>query len=218
MRASQVRPKIAVSSCLLGERVRYDGGHKELTILTRELKHLFEIVSLCPEMLMGLGVPRPPIYAKEGAGKNLELRTRTEDRDLTYDASKIFQEQIKPQLTDIRAYIFKSRSPSCAVKPLEFNAGEAPVPGVFAKWTLECRSDLVVVDENDLLTARGVLSFCLKVYLAAGLIDQGWASLFENPLISTPNFFSEKNSLKGEEFPKHPELQIFRSLADRLSS
>lgn len=213
-----MRPKIAVSSCLLGEHVRYDGGHKELNVLTRELKHLFEIVSLCPEMLMGLGVPRPPIYAKEGAGKNLELRTRAEDHDLTCGAKKTFQENIQPQLVDISAYIFKSRSPSCAVKPLEFNAGETPVPGVFAKWTLECRSDLVVVDENDLLTARGVLSFCLKVYLAAGLIDQGWASLFENHQISAPHFLSVQNSLKAEGLPKHPELQIFRSLADRLSS
>lgn len=211
-------PKIAVSSCLLGERVRYDGGHKELALITHELKNFFEITSLCPEMMMGLGVPRPPIYARKTQEKKLELRTRTDDQDLTILAQKTFAEQIDPQLGGIHGYIFKSRSPSCAVRPVEFNQGEKPVRGLFANWTLESNPLLPVVEESDLLTALGALTFTLKVYLVAGLIDAKWARLFEYEEMNEEKFFLVENQLKSLDLPNHQELHQFASLADRLSS
>ncbi len=211
-------PKIAVSSCLLGERVRYDGGHKELALINQELKNFFEIVSLCPEMMMGLGVPRPPIYARQLHDKKLELRTRTDDQDLTELARETFAKQINPQLAEVHGHIFKSRSPSCAVRPVEFNHGESPAKGLFANWALESRPSMVVVEESDLLTALGVLSFTLKVYLVAGLIDPKWARLFEHENMGEEKFFLVENQLKSLGLPNHQELLQFVSLADRLSS
>jgi len=53
--------RVAVSDCLLGAPVRYDGGHKKSSLPHIELAGLFEFVGFCPEMAIGLGSPRDPI-------------------------------------------------------------------------------------------------------------------------------------------------------------
>ena len=53
--------QIGISSCLLGEEVRYNGGHKRSIICTDQLQKYFEYTPLCPEISIGLGVPRKPI-------------------------------------------------------------------------------------------------------------------------------------------------------------
>ena len=54
--------RIGISSCLLGERVRYDGGHKRHAHLADVLAPHLEFVPVCPEMGIGLGTPRPPMH------------------------------------------------------------------------------------------------------------------------------------------------------------
>ncbi|HAC33873.1 MAG TPA: DUF523 domain-containing protein, partial [Gammaproteobacteria bacterium] len=56
------RPVIGVSSCLLGNRVRYDGSDRFSYLVTSQLGQLFELTAFCPEMEIGLGVPREPIH------------------------------------------------------------------------------------------------------------------------------------------------------------
>ena len=58
---SETKIPIGISSCLLGEQVRYDGGHKLNHNITDVLSEYFEFISLCPEIAIGLGVPRPTI-------------------------------------------------------------------------------------------------------------------------------------------------------------
>ncbi|HBX54225.1 MAG TPA: hypothetical protein DEH10_02260, partial [Pseudomonas sp.] len=55
------KPKLAISACLLGAEVRYNGGHKESRLCSRTLSDYFEFVPLCPEVAIGLGIPRQPI-------------------------------------------------------------------------------------------------------------------------------------------------------------
>ena len=52
---------IGISSCLLGEEVRFNGGHKHSSVCTTEFSKHFQFKSVCPEMGIGLGVPRKPI-------------------------------------------------------------------------------------------------------------------------------------------------------------
>ncbi|MCK5447188.1 MAG: DUF523 domain-containing protein, partial [Gemmatimonadetes bacterium] len=52
---------MGISSCLLGQRVRYDGGHKRDRFVTDVLETFVEWVPLCPEVELGLGIPRPTI-------------------------------------------------------------------------------------------------------------------------------------------------------------
>ena len=58
---SASRPKIAISACLMGAEVRYNGGHKESRLCSRTLAEYFEFVPVCPEVAIGLGIPREPI-------------------------------------------------------------------------------------------------------------------------------------------------------------
>ncbi|MDH5217794.1 MAG: DUF523 domain-containing protein, partial [Gammaproteobacteria bacterium] len=53
--------KIGISSCLLGENVRFDSGHKKNSYITGVLNDYFEFTPFCPEVEIGLGIPREPI-------------------------------------------------------------------------------------------------------------------------------------------------------------
>ena len=53
--------KLGISACLLGDQVRYNGGHKQSTLCSKVLSEHFEFVPVCPEVAIGLGTPREPI-------------------------------------------------------------------------------------------------------------------------------------------------------------
>ena len=59
--SSITKPKIAISACLLGENVRFNGGHKQSLLCCQTLADYFDFVPLCPEVAIGLGIPREPI-------------------------------------------------------------------------------------------------------------------------------------------------------------
>src|ERR1051326_1558397 len=74
--------RVAISACLLGERVRYDGGHKRDAFLADVLATRVEWVAVCPEVELGLGVPRPAMNLVHGrlvvehTGQDLTERMR----------------------------------------------------------------------------------------------------------------------------------------------
>jgi uncharacterized protein YbbK (DUF523 family) len=106
--------KIAVSSCLLGNPVRYDGEDKYNELIVNSLSGLFTIVAVCPEMLAGLGSPRPPVQlVKSNSGIQA---VGVNDRTLVVTgqiekAASTFPEQHP----DLCGMILKSRSPSCGL-------------------------------------------------------------------------------------------------------
>ncbi len=133
--------KIGISSCLLGEEVRFNGGHKHSSICTKELAKYFKFKSVCPEMGIGLGVPRKPIRL---VGETQQPRAVAVD-DSTIDVTdklKAFAKKTIPQLQDISGYIFIKGSPSCGVfrvKVYRENGmpNENPGSGIFAKAVME---------------------------------------------------------------------------------
>src|SRR3546814_10033872 len=56
-----IKPKIAISACLMGAEVRFNGGHKQSQLCSRTLVDYFDFVPVCPEVAIGLGIPREPI-------------------------------------------------------------------------------------------------------------------------------------------------------------
>lgn len=128
------RPVIGVSSCLLGQRVRYDGGHKRDAFIVEELGSRFELLPICPETAIGMGVPRPAIrLVLEVDG----IHARgVDDPDLDVTALlTAFARRILPGLAHLCGYVFKARSPSCGLgsSPL-FVSGHPPreASGLFA--------------------------------------------------------------------------------------
>ncbi|GAA4575506.1 YbgA family protein [Planotetraspora kaengkrachanensis] len=120
-----VRPRVAVSSCLLGEPVRFNGGHSRDRFLTGALSEHVDWVPICPEMEIGLGTPRETIRLERSAG-GPRLMTRTSRVDLT-DRMASFAESRAAGL-DVDGYVFKSKSPSCGLHGIPIHAGGAGTP------------------------------------------------------------------------------------------
>ena len=205
---STLRPKVVVSSCLLGERVRYDGGHKHLSCLTEHLQEFVDFIPLCPEMLMGLGVPRPPIYAQV-RGERIELRVREREIDLT-DRASLAAEEIKKDLSEVDGFILKSKSPSCALTALSFKPEEQATSGYFAAQFKLHYPKAHFVDETQIQDAKGLLSFAVKLYL--GRMDKAQ----KERVIQLFSPVDEK--LLSLELPAWEELAPLRLLANRLTT
>lgn len=107
--------KIAVSGCLLGEKVRFDSGHKRDSFIMDELSRYAEYTSFCPENL-AYSSPRPSIRLVKDKDKPLEVRSNKTGKNISqalFEASKKDLASISTE--DIRGIIFKSKSPSCGL-------------------------------------------------------------------------------------------------------
>ncbi|NIV96575.1 DUF523 domain-containing protein, partial [candidate division KSB1 bacterium] len=109
------KPRLGISQCLLGDAVRYDGGHKRDPFITDVLSPFVEWVSVCPEVEAGFGTPREAMHlvGDPDAPKLLTIRTHIDHtRQL-----KMFSRTRIGQLhqEDLDGYIFKKGSPSCGL-------------------------------------------------------------------------------------------------------
>lgn len=105
---------VGVSQCLLGEKVRYDGGHKHNRYMTEILTEYFEFRPQCPEVAIGLGIPRKPIRLVVIDGDTRVRGVDNPELDVT-DALKEQADLVAQQMPDISGYIFMQNSPSCGV-------------------------------------------------------------------------------------------------------
>ncbi|MDD3342596.1 MAG: DUF523 domain-containing protein [Sulfurospirillaceae bacterium] len=106
-----MKPKILISACLIGENVKYDGGHNALdNRIINQWKEEGLLVSLCPEVLGGLSVPRPACEVIEGANK-VVCKT---GEDVTQEFTKGARKSLRiAQEEGVCMAILKARSPSC---------------------------------------------------------------------------------------------------------
>lgn len=148
-----VRPRVGVSSCLLGEAVRWNGADKRDRNVTEVLGRLFEWVPLCPEVEIGLGVPREPIRL-EGNPASPRLVGRMSGSDLTGRMEAFADEQVERLASaGLCGYVFKSGSPTCGVEQVEVASasGESrPGTGLFARAVLRRLPGLPVEEETGL--------------------------------------------------------------------
>lgn len=119
--AGHPRPRLAVSSCLLGAPVRYNGGHSRDRFLTGPLAHHVDWVPICPEMEIGLGAPRPTLRLLSDG----RVVTKDGTADHTAAMTALADDRIS-DITDVDGYVFKSRSPSCGLAGLPRYASGRP--------------------------------------------------------------------------------------------
>ncbi len=109
-----IKPQVMVSSCLLGEKVRYDGKHKHLALLTQQLEQELSFVSVCPEMGCGMPVPRPPIQLLD-TSVGLQLRQISPPHtDYTHRMKHLVNELVRGY-QGLTGVISTSKSPSCGL-------------------------------------------------------------------------------------------------------
>ena len=159
--------RIGVSSCLIGDRVRYDGDHKRDAFIADTLGAAFELVPVCPEVAVGMGVPRPPIRL---VGDTLQPRALgVDDPGLDVTAPlTAYGRRMAVELDDIGGYIFKARSPSCGPARVKFYYdGKAPRArgvGVYAREIMTRQPLLPVTDEEQLRDAAARDDFIERIF------------------------------------------------------
>jgi len=147
--------KIGISSCLLGEKVRFDGGHKHDRFISESLGQYFSWVPICPEVESGLGTPRPTLRLERSAGEVRLIQPATK-LDLTEKMNRYCQKKLKfIAAQNLCGYIVKSKSPSCGKGGIKVYVGHAIKPdgggvGLFAKALTEAFPSLPVEDEGRL--------------------------------------------------------------------
>lgn len=171
---SLIRPRIGISSCLLGEQVRYDGGHKHEPWIMGALAAFVDLIDTCPEVEIGLGTPRPPIRLERHAGGT---RLVSPNGDLT-EQMRAFADARAQQLLagGLDGYVLKSRSPSCGLErvPVWNDAGqpERTGRGLFAERLVANAPTLAVEEEGRLRDAALRDRFLAKTWFAARLRAQ----------------------------------------------
>ncbi|MBK9130095.1 MAG: DUF1722 domain-containing protein [Gammaproteobacteria bacterium] len=167
---------LGISSCLLGQTVRFDGNHKYNGYIVETLGQVFEFRPFCPEVAIGLGTPRPPIRlvsAPEGP------RARGVDdpaRDVTAPLTE-YALQVAAQLEDVSGYLFKKGSPSCGMERVRcYNEAGQPLAGgaagIFARTLMAQCPELPVEEEGRLMDPVLRENFIERVF-----IYQRWQAL-----------------------------------------
>ncbi|CAA0104973.1 Uncharacterised protein [Zhongshania aliphaticivorans] len=143
--------RIGISACLLGDPVRFDGGHKNLPFATDELSRHFDFVKICPEQAIGMGVPRPTIRLVGDPDTPRLIGSTDTSIDVT-DKMTAFARNTTPSLDHISGYILCAKSPSCGMERVPVYAengnglGKVGV-GLFAKQLMTALP-LLPVEEN----------------------------------------------------------------------
>lgn len=158
--------RIGISSCLLGEKVRYDGGHKRNEFLLSHLDKKVEWISLCPEEGAGFGTPRPKMRLEGRAGQPRLIEI--ESRNSRNAAMKIYclNEIAKLRRANLHGFILKSKSPSCGLGSTKrFLNNEIDSPsetGLFARALQEAFPDMPLLQETELQEAEACEQFLLR--------------------------------------------------------
>ena len=159
--------RIGVSSCLVGERVRYDGADKRDTFIAETLGAAFELVPVCPEVAIGMGVPRPPIRLVGNPERPRALGIDDPNLDVTAPLTA-FGRRMAVELDDIDAYIFKTRSPSCGPARVKvYGGGKTPRlrgTGLYAREIMTRQPLLPVADEEQLGGAEARDNFIERIF------------------------------------------------------
>ena len=153
--------KIGVSSCLLGNSVRYDGGHKLDRFLRDTLGQYADYVPVCPELECGLGVPREAMRL-EGNPESPRLMTRQSRKDMTETMSVWAKKRlIALEAEKLCGFIFKSDSPSSGMERVKvYDTKGMPVKtgvGIFARMFMEHFPLLPVEEEGRLQDRKSVV-------------------------------------------------------------
>jgi uncharacterized protein YbbK (DUF523 family) len=164
--------KIGISSCLLGNNVRYDGRNRLDQTVIGALGPFVEWVPVCPEVESGLPVPREAMQLVQSAESRRMITIFT-----SVDQTEHVMQWVERELADLEdlglcGFVFKARSPSCAIADAEIFTPSGTLidkgPGIFAKMFMARFPSIPVVDEESLQDATVRGSFLERVSLYSG--------------------------------------------------
>ena len=161
--------KIGVSLCLLGERVRYNGGHKFDRLISDVFASALDLLPICPEVEIGMGVPRPPIHLVRDGKEVKAVSVDSEIKDFTGSLQSLAKAR-KHQLSLLSGYVFKAKSPSCGLTDVPIIDSQKNNvmkfgSGIFAKGVRDLVPALPVEDEMRLNDWNVFHNFMERVHI-----------------------------------------------------
>jgi uncharacterized protein YbgA (DUF1722 family)/uncharacterized protein YbbK (DUF523 family) len=160
--------RIGVSACLLGEEVRFDGGHKRNEFLVDVFGPMVEFVAVCPEVELGLGVPRATLRLVTEAGQTRLVENQS-GADHTGPMRTYAQRRVRELAhEDLSGYVLKKDSPSCGMERVRvYSASGMPSRdgrGLFAEALMRRYPHLPVEEEGRLNDPRLRENFIERVF------------------------------------------------------
>ena len=160
---------VGVSTCLLGERVRWDAGHKHDRYLTGILGEYFEFIPVCPEAEVGMGIPREPVHltGDHEAPRMVGNKSRVDWTERMNRWSRRKLKELVPM--GLSGYVLKRASPSCGMERVPVKGGKGGMPrkigvGLFAAELMR-RLPLLPVEEEGRLNDPGLReNFIVRVF------------------------------------------------------
>lgn len=160
--------RLGISSCLLGQEVRWDGGHKRDRFLTDSMGPFVEWVPVCPEEEIGFGIPREPIRLV-GDVESPRLVGRNSGDDVTSRMRSYARKKARElSALELCGYVLKKDSPSCGMERVKVHAGSGPGVrkgvGLFARFLMQALPMLPVEEEGRLNDPRLRENFIERVF------------------------------------------------------
>jgi len=145
--------RIAVSACLCGETVRYDGKSKTHSFIKDKLCKHVEVISFCPEVSAGLGIPRPPVHITVLHDHIRVLGNENIDHDVTA-ALQTASRHLINQISHCNGIVLKARSPSCGLHDTPYFSENGDITtygsGMFTRALKENLPELPLIEDDDL--------------------------------------------------------------------
>ncbi len=155
------KPVVAVSACLLGQKVRYDGKDKYVSLIAEELAQHCQLIAICPEVEIGLGVPREKIQLVQVGVESKVLKINTPRIDYSAPLINFALQFIKQHA--LSGLVLQDKSPSCGLgnTPLFSEEGKqiGLGSGLFASTILQHEPQLSIILESQLQSKQDVVSF-----------------------------------------------------------
>ena len=172
-RGKTAKPLVGISACLCGDRVRYDGREKREPALVKVLIESLDLMNVCPEVAIGMGIPRPPIQLVQ-SGHKIEARgVKNQQQNPTSDLQGYAQSLIqthsaKEAGNTLSGFVLKSGSPSCGFGSTPIHHKGEPVAlgnGIFAQQLSKQLPWLPIAEELQLITANAQNTFIVQCQL-----------------------------------------------------
>jgi len=203
---------IGISSCLLGNEVRYDGSHRWNKLITDSLGRYFQFVPFCPEVAIGMGVPRPPIQLVQFGEEVRAQGVRDKSMDVTEKLRAYGKESVR-HMENLRGYLFKKGSPSCGVERVKlYHQNGNPVSnsaGLFAQEIMLAKPEMPVEEEGRLMDPVLRENFIERVF-----IYDRWLLMVEAGI--TPQSLVQFHTVHKFNLLAHDEL-VYRELGRLVS-
>ena len=203
------RPQLGLGACLAGQSVRYDGESNSANAHVLKILSQFETRTFCPEVGIGLGVPRPPIHLVGETGAVQVLDVAGHQHDYTMALSR-FAQHVLDSAPMLCAYILVTGSPSCGNQGVKrFSAAGEHIAsdqqGMFAR-ALGQYDPLLPCADDEQLTQRAIR----KAFVIRAMAYHSWKLLLQRGLTkqSLRDFYCQhRHSLETEGRDNHRKLQ-----------